>query len=284
MNTINTIEFPGLLNLKLTINRVAFSVFGVNIYWYGIIIAFAFFISVMLAMKNSNQYDISKDDVVDATLYSSIIAIVCARLYYVAFRWESFKDNPIEIINIRQGGLAIYGGIIGALLAAYIYTRIKKINSLNFIDFSVIYIVLGQAVGRWGNFVNQEAFGRNTTMPWGMTSETVREELLLITGANPIMPVHPTFLYESLWDIAVFFVLMWFIKRKKTDGEVFFLYMILYGLGRFWIESLRTDSLMLGSFRISQLLALVFVVAFSCLFFIRRRKGKALEYKNTGDA
>ncbi|HHV98119.1 MAG TPA: prolipoprotein diacylglyceryl transferase [Clostridiaceae bacterium] len=255
------IGFPGLWGLKFNIGRVAFTVFNIPIYWYGIIIAFGFLLAVMLGMKDSRKFGLDPDTIIDLVLFAAPVAIITARLYYVIFSWEMFKDNPIDIINTRKGGLAIYGAVIGAVIVAYIFAKKRKLSVLNLFDFASPYLALAQGIGRWGNFVNQEAYGTPTTLPWGMTGSDIGNT-----------PVHPTFLYESIWDIALFIFLLWFRKRKKLNGEVFFLYMILYGAGRFWIESLRTDSLMLGSLRISQVLAFLFVVVFTIVFVTRRRK------------
>ncbi len=270
---MNLVEFPGLGGIKFEINRVAFDVFGIPIYWYGIIIAAAFLLAVLLGMRNSKLAGIEPDSVLDLVLFAAPVAVICARLFYVIFSWELFKDNPAEIINTRKGGLAIYGGVLGALIVAYFFAKRKKIGVLTLLDFGVPYLVMAQGIGRWGNFVNQEAFGAATTLPWRMNSETVNAYLNGFMNNVDLTKwgVHPTFLYESLWDFAVFAFLIWFRKRKKVDGEVFFLYMMLYGAGRFFIEGLRTDSLMLGSFRISQLLAAMFVITFAALFIYRRK-------------
>ena len=271
---MNLVEFPGLWGLKFTINRVAFEVFGIPIYWYGIIIASGFLLAVLLGMRNSKLAGIEPDSVLDLVLFAAPAAIICARLFYVIFSWEFFKDNPLDIVNTRKGGLAIYGGVLGAIAVAYFFSRKKKVGFFRLMDFGVPYLVMAQGIGRWGNFINQEAFGSATSLPWRMNSETVNSELLALNNNIDlsIFGAHPTFLYESLWNFAVFFFLIWYRKRKKLDGEVFFLYMLLYGAGRFFIEGLRTDSLMLGSFRISQLLAALFVIIFTFLFIYRRKK------------
>lgn len=277
---MNIIEFPGLWGLKFHISRVAFTLFGIPIYWYGIIIAVGFLIAVLLGMKESKKFGLEQENVIDLVLFAAPVAIICARLYYVIFNFGLYKDNLLDIFNTRQGGLAILGGVIGALLTAYIYARVKKISPLKLFDFGMPYLVLAQAIGRWGNFVNQEAFGTNTRLPWGMTGDNIRDYLsreqfnlaekhIIV---NPDIPVHPTFLYESLWNIGVFLILMWFRKRKKYDGEVFFMYMALYGLGRSWIEALRTDSLWVGNLRVSQVLAAIFFVFFGILIILKRRK------------
>ncbi len=267
------VSFPGL-GLDLNVPRVAFNIFGMPIYWYGIIIALAFFVCVLWAMQDSKKFDLVPETVIDLMLFAAPVAIICARLYFVIFSWENYKYDLIQILNFRNGGLAILGGIIGAVITGYFVARYKKIPTFKFFDFAIPYVALGQAIGRWGNFFNQEAFGTNTSLPWGMTSPTVKTYLqnLKNTGMNinPDLPVHPTFLYESLWDIGVFVLLMWMRKRKKFDGEVFCLYFITYGIGRAVIEGLRTDSLMLGNLRVSQLLSVVFFIAFS-IFVIYKR-------------
>ena len=270
---MNLVEFPGLWGMKFTISRVAFDVFGIPIYWYGIIIASGFLLAVLLGMKNSKLAGIEPDSVLDMVLFGAPVAIVFARLFYVVFTWELFKDNPIDIVNTRKGGLAIYGGILGALMVAYFFSKKKKVGFFSLMDFAAPYIIMAQGIGRWGNFVNQEAFGSATSLPWRMNSGTVNSELMAFNSGIDlsVFGAHPTFLYESLWNFAVFFFLIWYRKRKKLDGEVFFLYMLLYGAGRFFIEGLRTDSLYLGTFRISQLLAAVFVITFTILFIYRRK-------------
>lgn len=268
------IEFPKL-GIKIPISREAFRIFGLPVYWYGIIIATGFFLAVVLAMKNSKKAGIKQDDIIDLILFAAPLAIIGARLYYVIFNWREFNGDLLKIINIRTGGLALYGALIVGVIVAIIFARRRKINVLHFLDFCIPYFVLAQAIGRWGNFTNQEAFGRNTTLPWGMTGSEIRKQLEGLGAAvDPNIPIHPTFLYESLWNLGVFLLLIWFSKRKKLNGEVFCLYLIAYGAGRFWIEGLRLDSLWMGSVRISQLLSLVFVIVFGLIFVIRRFKLK----------
>lgn len=277
------IEFPGL-GLSFKISPIALHFGVINLYWYGIIIAAAFMLAVYLGTKSSERFGIQKENILDLVLFAAPVAIICARLYYVAFKWSDYSKSPIDIVKIWNGGLAIYGGIIGSLIVAYLFARHKKIGVLKLIDFGVPYLVLAQGIGRWGNFVNQEAFGTNTTLPWGMTGDRIRNTIineLASKGVDPGIPVHPTFLYESLWNIAVFCVLIFYRNRKKSDGEVFCLYMALYGLGRSWIEGLRTDSLMLGNLRISQVLAILFTLVFISIFFVLRSRAKARE---EGDA
>jgi phosphatidylglycerol:prolipoprotein diacylglycerol transferase len=265
------VSFPGL-NIAFEMSREAFSVFGLPIYWYGIIIAFAFLAAVLLGLRSCKKFGIEPDNILDLVLFAAPAAIIGARLYFVIFSWDQYKDNLIDIVKIRDGGLAIYGGVISAILVAWLYARKKKISPLNLVDFGVPYLVLGQAIGRWGNFVNQEAFGAPTKLPWRMNGTIADSYLSNLPETLDLTKwgVHPAFLYESLWDLALFFFLIWFRRKKKLEGEVLFLYLIGYGVGRFMIESLRTDSLYLGSFRVSQLLSALLVVVFVLLFILRR--------------
>lgn len=269
------VSFPNI-GLDFNIWRVAFRVFGMPVYWYGIIIAFAFFVCVLWAMRDSRKFDLVPETVIDLMLFAAPIAIICARLYFVIFSWDNYKNDLLQIVNIRNGGLAILGGIIGAVITAYFVARYKKIPVLKLFDFTIPYVALGQAIGRWGNFFNQEAFGTNTNLPWGMTSPTIRAYLQNIQNRginiNPDMPVHPTFLYESLWDVAVFIFLLWMRRNKKFSGEVFSFYFITYGMGRAVIEGMRTDSLMLGNIRVSQLLSIIFIIVFSIIIIYKRAK------------
>ncbi len=278
------IEFPKL-GFRIPISREAFKVFGLPVYWYGIIISAGFFLAVLLAMRNSKKAGIKQDDIIDFILFAAPVGVIGARLFYVIFNWGEFNGDFLKIINIRTGGLAIYGGLIAAAFVAVIFSRIRKINTLHYLDFCIPYFVLAQAIGRWGNFTNQEAFGGNTNLPWGMTGNEINkylQELSKVYAVDPNIPVHPTFLYESLWNLGVFLLLIWFSKRKKLNGEVFCLYMIGYGAGRFWIEGLRLDSLFMGNVRISQLLSVMFIVVFVLVFVIRRLrdKGQGLDSEN----
>ncbi len=272
-----TVSFPNM-GLDFDISREAFRVFGMPIYWYGIIIALAFFVCVIWAMRDSRKFDLVPETIIDLMLFAAPIAIICARLYFVIFSWDNYKYDLKQIFNTRNGGLAILGGIIGAVITAYFVARYKKIPAFKLFDFAIPYVALGQAIGRWGNFFNQEAFGTNTNLPWGMTSPTVRAYLQNLQSGgmniNPDLPVHPTFLYESLWDIAVFIFLLWMRRKKKFNGEVFCMYFVTYGIGRAVIEGLRTDSLMLGSLRVSQLLSVIFVIVFSIIVIYKRIKIK----------
>jgi phosphatidylglycerol:prolipoprotein diacylglycerol transferase len=256
------ISFPSL-GINFNVDRVAFSLFGHDIYWYGIIIAFGFALAVANALILSKKYGLKKDTVLDVVVYATPCAIIGARLYYVIFNWQSYAKNPADIFKIWNGGIAIYGAIIAAVIVTVIYCKKKKENLRLFCDIGAISLLIGQSIGRWGNFINQEAFGTNTTLPWGMTGSVIKEELesLAISGinVNPSIPVHPTFLYESLWNALFIVVFLLLFKKRRFDGEIFLSYLISYGVGRFFIEGLRTDSLMIGPFRVSQIVSLILV-------------------------
>lgn len=272
------VSFPGL-KIDLELSREAFVVLGIPIYWYGIIIALAFLAAVLLGLRSCKRFDLEPDHILDLVLFAAPAAIIGARLYFVIFSWDQYKDNLIDIFKIRDGGLAVYGGVIAGILVAWLYARKKKISPLHLIDFGVPYLVLGQAIGRWGNFLNQEAFGTPTTLPWRMNGQVADYYLNNLAEGFDLTKwgVHPTFLYESLWDLAVFFFLIYYRKKKKLNGEVLFLYLIGYGAGRFMIEGLRTDSLYLGSFRISQLLSALLVIVAVCLFILMRARKNKVE-------
>jgi len=279
-----SVSFPGL-GIHLEISNVAFEVFGIPIYWYGIIIAFAFLSAVLLGLKSCRKFDLEPDNILDLVICAAPAAFIGARLYYVIFSWDQYKDNLIDIFKIRDGGLAIYGAVIAAILVAWIYSRKKKISPLHLIDFGVPYLLLGQAIGRWGNFTNQEAFGTQTTLPWRMNGSRIDSYLNSLPEKLDLSKwgVHPTFLYESLWDFAVFLFLIYYRKKKKFEGEVLCLYLIMYGVGRFLIEGLRTDSLYLGSFRVSQLLSVLLAIVFTVLLIIGRKKRNKIEDQESAE-
>ena len=283
------LRFPGL-GWEIPISRVAISIGSLEIYWYGVIIAVGFGLGLWVYLSHNRRCGIHPDEGLDIILWSMLGAIVGARAYYVAFQWDHYKDNLKEIFNLRGGGLAIYGGIIGALIVAFIVCRSKKLPMLPVADAAFPGVMLGQAIGRWGNFFNMEAFGTNTTLPWGMTSDTISNYLsrhqaaLAAQGVvvDPAMPVHPTFLYESLWNlIGVAVLLLWLFPRRSYDGQITLGYTAWYGLGRFFVEGLRTDSLMWGSVRVSQALGgVLFIVAAGLMLaiFLWSRKPMTLEY------
>jgi phosphatidylglycerol:prolipoprotein diacylglycerol transferase len=256
---MNPITFPGL-GLSVQIDRVAFSILGKDIYWYGIILALGFLAGSFVASKQYARLGGKEDDALDMLLYAAPTAILCARIYYVVFYLDLYRNsdgsfNWREAIAIWDGGIAVYGSIMGAVLAAYIYCRIRKLSFLTMADAFAFGLPLGQAIGRWGNFVNQEAYGGECTLPWRMG---------LTVGNGNTIEVHPTFLYESLWNLVGLALLFLVIRQhRKFNGMLFCFYLFWYGLGRVWIEGMRTDSLYLFStgIRVSQMVALVCVVA-----------------------
>ncbi len=260
---MNLVEFPGL-GLSFEINNVAFTIFGVPIYWYGVFIGVGMLLAVLFAFKNATRFGVDSDRMIDVITVGLICAIVGGRLYYVAFSDLEYKTF-FDFINLRAGGIAIYGGIIGGFLGAGITCKIRKVPVLPLFDLAGMGFLIGQALGRWGNFFNQEAFGTNTTLPWGMISPATTNYLQWNQAAlaadgimvDPFAPVHPTFLYESLWCILGFVLLALYKNRRKFNGEIILLYVMWYGLGRAFIEGLRTDSLMISGIgmRASQLLA-----------------------------
>lgn len=245
---------------------VAFNIFGQNIYWYGIFISVGILLGIVLAMRNSKVLGLDQDAIVDLALLVIPLAIIGARLYYVIFEWDQYKNNLVDIINIRKGGLAIYGGVIGGVIAGLIFARWKKYDFWNLADICAPSIILGQAIGRWGNYINQEAYGyvvRNPEWQWFPAA-------VFIDSNNQWHLA--TFFYESFWNFIVFFILMSYRKHRKKTGEVFLLYLILYSAGRFFIEGLRTDSLYIGSIRVSQLLSLILFIGAIITFIYRRKK------------
>ena len=263
---MNYVGFPGL-GLSFNINPVAFTLFGKDIYWYGIIIGCGLLIAAAFCSYLASKDGLPNDTVTDIVLIGTPVGIICARLYFVIFDFASYKDNLLSVFAIWEGGLAIYGGIIGAVLSAYLYCRHKKLNVLKVFDICVLGLLIGQLIGRWGNFVNAEAYGCETTLPWRMQ--------LMSDEAGKMVCVHPTFLYESLWNLAGLIMLMIYRKHKKFDGELFLMYIMWYGLGRSWIEWLRVDSLPYsGGFKISQIVAVVSAAAAFVLIVINRKRRK----------
>jgi phosphatidylglycerol:prolipoprotein diacylglycerol transferase len=256
---MNPITFPGL-GLSVQIDRVAFSILGKDIYWYGIILALGFLAGSFVASKQYARLGGKEDDALDMLLYAAPTAILCARIYYVVFYLDLYRNsdgsfNWREAIAIWDGGIAVYGSIMGAVLAAYIYCRIRKLSFLTMADAFAFGLPLGQAIGRWGNFVNQEAYGGECTLPWRMG---------LTVGNGNTIEVHPTFLYESVWNLVGLALLFLVIRQhRKFNGMLFCFYLFWYGLGRVWIEGMRTDSLYFFNtgIRVSQMVALVCVVA-----------------------
>lgn len=245
-------------------NPIAFNLFGLPIRWYGILISSGMVIGIFLASYNCRIKHVSYDRMMDLILIALPAAIVGARLYYVLFNLDYYSSNLGEIINIRQGGLAIHGGVLFALIAAYIYARKKKLEFIKYADAAAPSIILAQAIGRWGNFFNQEAHGGEVTKEFISRFPGFIQNGMFIEGTY----YHPTFLYESIWNLAVFAILMVIIKKTSKNGLTFFTYVGLYSVGRFIIEGLRTDSLMIGPIRVAQLVSLSGIVIWLVYLFL----------------
>ena len=292
----NTISFPKL-NIEFPVYSDAFTVFGITLKWYGILIMLGLLLAVIYCFRRMKSFGIDDDRANDAVFAGFVGAVIGARLYYVFMSWDMYKDNPASIFAIRDGGLAIYGGLIGALILGGIVSKIRRVKLMPLLDLTGMGFLIGQAIGRWGNFFNNECYGSNTTLPWGMTSPRIQaglameaKSILELTGVtvDPSLPVHPCFLYESLWCVLGFVLLHLYSKRRKFDGELFLMYIGWYGLGRMLIEGLRTDSLMVGHLRISQLVAGICVVISIASIFAMRHKikmdGEYVFYKDTEES
>ena len=265
------IGFPGLLGgLEFDPDVIAIHI-GHGIYWYGILIALGMLAGLFLCMKQAKRFGLTEDHVLDLVLWAIPLCIIGARLYYVIFYYSRFQTETGapdwgEIIAVWDGGLAIYGGIIAAVITAYVFSRVKKIKFGALADLCVMGLLLGQAIGRWGNFINREAFGAETTLPWRMR---------LWTSATHYIEVHPTFFYESLWNVIGLLLLLFVIsKARRFDGESTWFYFLWYGLGRAWVEGLRTDSLYLFDWtlfgepiRVSQALSVMMVLVSAAMLF-----------------
>ena len=277
------INFP---NLGIYLDHVGknISIFGFSIAYYGIVIVTGMMIAIWIAQREAKRTGQNPEQYLDLAMIGIAAGILGARIYYVIFAWDYYKDDLLSIFNIRQGGLAIYGGIIGACIAVVIYSRKKKQNFSLLMDTASMSIVFGQIMGRWGNFFNREAFGDYTNNLFAMQlpvsavraneiTQKMWDHVVTVNGVEYIQ-VHTTFLYESLWHVGVLLFLFWFRKRKKFNGEVFLMYLIGYGLGRIWIEGLRTDQLLLPvvGLPVSQLLSGCLVVGCTILVVWKRKK------------
>lgn len=279
------INFP---NLGIYLEKVgkSFSVFGFEVAFYGCAIAIGIMAGYLIATNEAKRTGQNPEDYLDLIMYGVFFALIGARLYYVAFSWEYYKDDLLSILNLRQGGLAIYGGIIGAFITVYVFCKKKKLSVAQMLDTVSMGLVTGQIIGRWGNFFNREAFGDYTdgllamqlpvsAVRSGEITEKMWENMEVINGIEFIQ-VHPTFLYEGLWNLGVLMFLFWYRGRKKFQGELVLWYLVLYGAGRFWIEALRTDQLLIPGigFPISQLLGLVLAVSGVIVIIIGHQKVK----------
>ncbi|HWO78734.1 MAG TPA: prolipoprotein diacylglyceryl transferase [Bacillus sp. (in: firmicutes)] len=256
------------------INRVAIELGGIEIYWYGVIIISGAILGLWLAIRESERRDLPKDTFVDLVLFLAPVCFIFARLYYVMFKWEYYAEHPLEIFAVREGGLAMHGVLTGAVLTIIVFAKVRKISFWKLVDILAPSLILAQAIGRWGNFINQEAHG-------GPVTREFLENLYLpdfiinqmyING----MYYHPTFLYESIWNFVGFIVLMSLRRVNLRRGELFLTYIIYYSVGRFFIEGMRTDSLMLtDSLRIAQVVSIVLILVSVLTIWYRRKKGYA---------
>lgn len=276
MNQI--VSFPGL-GLEFHFSNVAFYVASKPIYWYGIVIMLGVVLAVVYASRRSQQFGIRQDDLYDAVLLAVPVGIVFARIYYVIFEWDRYKGDFAEMIAIWHGGLAIYGGIIGGIITIAVLCRVKKIYVCDMLDLFACAVPIGQILGRWGNFFNCEAYGSSTTLPWRMVIGKTIEEAG--TAGN-----HPTFFYESAWNLIGFILLYLVSKKRKYSGEILLLYLGWYGLGRFFIEGLRTDSLYLWGtgIRVSQLVALICMIIGLGGFLLNRKMPFLRDVNNTSNS
>ena len=284
-----SINFP---NLGIYLEHVGqkISIFGFDIAYYGMIIGIGILAGVLMAVKEAKRTKQNPETYYDLALYAVIFSIIGARLYYVAFSWDLYKDDLLSILNLRGGGLAIYGGVIAAMITVFVFSRRRKISFGLLVDTAGLGLILGQIIGRWGNFFNREAFGEYTNNLFAMQlpidavrasdiTEKMREHIEVINGIEFIQ-VHPTFLYESVWNIGVLIILLLWRKHKKFNGEIFLMYLFGYGVGRFWIEGLRTDQLQFfHGVAVSQVLAAVLVVVSAVLLVVGRKKVVPIEQK-----
>lgn len=251
------------------IPRIAFELFGVPIYWYAILIVGSMILGLIWCKLHDGRFGIKFEQLLDLAIIVLPTAIICARLYYVLFSLDYFLSNPSEIIRIKDGGLAIYGGIIGGIIVIAIFSKIKKLKLLDITDYIAPIVAFCQSIGRWGNYINIEAYGYETNWPIKME----------VIEAGITKYVHPTFLYESICTLAIFIVLSILSRKRKFSGEITFMYIICYSFIRFFIEGLRTDSLMLFDCRISQILSLALFIVFSIIMINKKNKYKQMSKK-----
>ena len=278
------IDFP---NLGIHLEHVGktISVFGFEIAYYGIVIGLSVVAGILMAAHLAKKTGQDPDIYYDLAIYAVILSVIGARLYYVIFSWEYYKDDLLSIFNLREGGLAIYGGVIAAVITVAVYCKIKKLSFGVLVDTASPGLILGQIMGRWGNFFNREAFGEYTDSLFAMrlpldavrssdVTDMMRRNIEVLDGINYIQ-VHPTFLYESLWNVGVLLIMLWWRKYKKFDGEILLTYLFGYGVGRFWIEGLRTDQLLIPGtgVAVSQVLAILMAITSAiCIYYFTKKK------------
>ncbi len=287
----NEIVFP-FLGIDISVNPTAFSLFGIDVQWYGILIVCGMLLAMLFAFRNMRRVGIDSDRAIDVVIGGIIAALIGARAYYVILNWDEYKDDLLSVFNTREGGLAVLGGLIGAILVGGILCKIRKVKFLPMLDLCGVGFLIGQGIGRWGNFTNQEAFGKNTNSLFAMSGGRVQSWIAYNYNAvtqydkditvDAAYSVHPCFLYESAWCLLGALLLAVVLKKwRKFDGQIILMYMVWYGLGRFFIEGLRTDSLMIGSLRVSQGVAALMFVAGVILLIIGFARVKRLgsDYK-----
>ena len=256
------ISFP---SLGLTLNPPkGFDIGPLSIHYYGLIIAIGLMLAVFYCSKRASQFGLNEDTLLDGVLWVTPVAVICARIYYCAFSWELYADNPISVLYIWEGGIAIYGSVIGAILGVIVFCKVKKLRITAVLDLVSLGFLIGQFIGRWGYFFNREAFGAET--------DSFLRMGLMKASTGVVTYYHPTFLYESLWNFTGFLLLHFLSKKRRYDGQIALGYVAWYGLGRAFIEGLRTDSLYIGSFRVSQLLAAGSCVVALTILLIKSRK------------
>lgn len=274
------------VHLGITIDHLqnSISIFGFRIAFYGIIIGIGILTGLWVAVNDAKRRGQDPEIYLDFALYAIVVSIICARLYYVIFDWANYKNDLLQIFNLRAGGLAIYGGIIGAAITLIVYTKVKKLSFFSLADTGCLGLITGQIIGRWGNFFNCEAFGgytdglfamriRRALVNENMISKELLNHLIVKDGIEYIQ-VHPTFFYESVWNLCVLAFLLWYRKRKRFDGEIFLIYLLGYGLGRVWIEGIRTDQLIFfgTGIAVSQALSFILVVISTLVLFFQHRQ------------
>lgn len=260
---MNLVKFPGL-NINLKVPQIAFSVFGIEVYMYAICIVIGIIVAAILCNISKEKFENKFENILDIGIFSLFFGIIGARIYFIIFNLEYYLNNIKEVFNFRDGGLAIYGGLITGILTAIIICKIKKIDIWNVLDYVIPFVALAQAIGRWGNFFNVEAYGYETDIFLRMG----------IFTSDGYIEVHPTFLYESICTILIFFILRKLQKNRKFKGEIFLLYCILYSGIRFFIEGLRIDSLMFYNFRISQILSIIIFLISIIMFYLTKKLSK----------
>ncbi|MDD6154372.1 MAG: prolipoprotein diacylglyceryl transferase [Eubacteriales bacterium] len=248
---------------------IAFSVFGLDIRWYGILIAMAFITAITICYKRAPKHGIESDDILDLAIWMIPISIIGARAYYVIFEWDMYQGDIRAMLDIRAGGLAIHGGLIAGLITGAVFCKLHKTRLLEMADLIMPEVALAQAIGRWGNFFNSEAHGGPTDLPWG----------IMVDGQK----VHPTFLYESIWCLLIFIFLIWLDNRRKFRGQISCLYGMLYSIERFGVEALRTDSLMIGSLKQAQVISACIFICCLALYIVLLRRHLAGHDEETGD-